>query len=81
MWLAGIRLRYLEWQGGEDVILLLHDVAEAADVWGVTAEKLQERGYQVFALDLRGRWVGVQCPCASPGRIGWATILAWPRQT
>ncbi|GAB4816799.1 hypothetical protein N2152v2_003845 [Parachlorella kessleri] len=51
---TGIRLRYLEWQGGEDVILLLHDVAEAADVWAETAARLQERGYRVFALDLRG---------------------------
>lgn len=51
---TGMRLRYLEWGSGEEVVLLLHDVAECADVWGPVAEKLQQRGYHVFALDHRG---------------------------
>lgn len=52
---TGMRLRYLEWNsGGEDAVLLLHDIGECTDVWGPLAERLRQRGYRVIALDLRG---------------------------
>ena len=54
---AGMRLRYLHWgdAGNEEVVLLLHDVGEAAEVWSAVAEQLADEGYRVFALDLRGK--------------------------
>ncbi|EFN57589.1 hypothetical protein CHLNCDRAFT_51155 [Chlorella variabilis] len=51
---AGLRLRYLEWGSGGEVVLLLHDLGEAADIWAPIGRRLGERGYHAFALDLRG---------------------------
>lgn len=53
---AGLRLRYLEWgpSGGGDVVLLLHDIGEAADIWRHVGASLAQRGYRAIALDLRG---------------------------
>ncbi len=51
----GLRLRYLEWgSGGRDVVLLLHDCGEAADIWRPIGPRLADRGYRVIAPDLRG---------------------------
>ena len=64
---AGMRLRYFEWNaGGEDTVLLLHDLAEAAEAWAPVAEGLRQRGYRVLAPDLRGGWLG-----ALAGAAGW----------
>lgn len=50
-----MRLSYLEWPNtGEDVVLLIHDIAQCADIWRGIGNKLSERGYKVFAIDLRG---------------------------
>ncbi|KAI7841515.1 hypothetical protein COHA_004907 [Chlorella ohadii] len=50
-----LRLRYLEWgSGGRDVVLLLHDCGEAADIWRPIGPRLADRGYRVIAPDLRG---------------------------
>jgi len=52
---TGMRLSYLEWPNtGEDVVLLIHDIAQCADIWRGIGNKLSERGYKVFAIDLRG---------------------------
>ena len=52
---TGLRLRYLEWgSGGRDVVLLLHDCGEAADIWRPIGPRLADRGYRVIAPDLRG---------------------------
>lgn len=62
---AGLRLRYLEWgSGGRDVVLLLHDCGEAADVWRTIGPRLADRGYRVIAPDLRGE----SCHDALDGR-------------
>lgn len=53
---TGLRLRYLEWgSGSRDVVLLLHDCGEAADVWRPIGPRLADRGYRVIAPDLRGQ--------------------------
>ncbi|PRW58774.1 alpha beta hydrolase [Chlorella sorokiniana] len=52
---TGLRLRYLEWgSGSKDVVLLLHDCGEAAEVWRPIGPRLDDRGYRVIAPDLRG---------------------------
>lgn len=53
---AGLRLRYLEWgpSGSSEVVLLLHDLGEAADIWRRIGARLAQRGYRVLAVDLRG---------------------------
>lgn len=51
---TGMRLRYLEWGSGTDVVLLLHDIAEAAEIWAPISARLGERGYRAIAIDLRG---------------------------
>ena len=52
---TGIRCRSLAWpHAGNDVIILLHGIGETADIWTEIGSKLCERGYTVFALDLRG---------------------------
>ncbi len=52
---TGIRLRYLSWpHTSDDVILLLHDIAYNSNTWIEIGTKLYNRGYTVFALDLRG---------------------------
>lgn len=52
----GLRLRYLESgpSGSSEVVLLLHDIGEAADNWRRVAAMLADRGYRVLAPDLRG---------------------------
>ena len=51
-----MRLRYLEWgpSGGVEVVLLLHDLGESADIWRRLGPRLGDRGYRTIALDLRG---------------------------
>ncbi|KAL4434201.1 hypothetical protein ABPG75_000642 [Micractinium tetrahymenae] len=53
---TGLRLRYLEWgpSGSSEVVLLLHDLGEAADIWRHVGARLADRGYRVLAPDLRG---------------------------
>ena len=51
---TGLRLRYLEWGASGDVVLLLHDLGESADMWVPLAARLADRGYHVLAPDLRG---------------------------
>ena len=55
---TGMRVRYLEWPTttGADVeaVLFLHDTGQCAEVWIQVATSLFDRGYSVFALDLRG---------------------------
>lgn len=57
---TGMRLRYLDWGAGggggsaRDVVLLLHDLGEAAEAWAPLAVALATRGYRPIALDLRG---------------------------
>jgi pimeloyl-ACP methyl ester carboxylesterase len=72
---TGMRLRYLEWPGGggADVVLLLHGIAECADVWEEVAAHLADRGYRVLALDLRGHGGSSR---AAGGRSYRAALLA-----
>ncbi|KAL4860110.1 2-(acetamidomethylene)succinate hydrolase [Chlorella vulgaris] len=51
---TGLRLRFLEWGTGSEVVLLLHDIGEAADIWEPIGRCLGQRGFHTFALDLRG---------------------------
>jgi pimeloyl-ACP methyl ester carboxylesterase len=52
---TGIRFHYLSWpRTSDDVILLLHDIAHSSSTWIEIGTKLYNRGYTVFALDLRG---------------------------
>lgn len=52
---TGIRLHYFSWpHTSDDIILLLHDIANSATSWIELGTKLYNRGYTVFALDLRG---------------------------
>lgn len=52
---TGVRMRYLSWpHAGEDVILLLHGLAGSADACAALGDRLSDRGYTVYALDLRG---------------------------
>ena len=57
---TGLRLRYLEWGTSGDVVLLLHDLGESADIWVPLAARLADRGYRVLAPDLRGE----MCLCS-----------------
>lgn len=74
---AGLRLRYLEWgSGGRDVVLLLHDCGEAADVWRPLGPRLADRGYRVIAPDLRGE--GPRCAACQLSRqpaAAWRALL------
>jgi pimeloyl-ACP methyl ester carboxylesterase len=49
-----MRLRYTQRGSGEEVVLLLHDVAESGGVWDDVACRLADLDYRVFAIDLRG---------------------------
>lgn len=56
---AGMRMQYHEYGVGQEVILLLHDLAETALTWRPVALALADLDYRVFALDLRG----LSLPC------------------
>mmetsp|Transcript_40378 Transcript_40378/g.48957 ORF Transcript_40378/g.48957 Transcript_40378/m.48957 type:complete len:459 (+) Transcript_40378:183-1559(+) len=51
---TGLRLRYMVWGEDERVILLLHNLGDAAGVFTGLASNLASRSYKVIALDLRG---------------------------
>lgn len=52
---TGMRLCYLEWgQGGEEVVLLLHDAGSTSRSWSSVARRLATSGFRVLAPDLRG---------------------------
>lgn len=57
-----LRLHLLEWGEGERVVVLLHGFLEHAHAWDLTAPRLAEAGFHVYALDWRGmgdsEWVG-----------------------
>jgi hypothetical protein len=65
---TGLRLRYLEWGTSGDVVLLLHDLGESADIWVPLAARLADRGYHVLAPDLRGEMPPALCSPQSKGR-------------
>lgn len=43
---AGMRLRYLEWGAGEEVVVMLHDIALSADAWDEVGRELADDGYR-----------------------------------
>jgi alpha-beta hydrolase superfamily lysophospholipase len=47
-------MHYHEYGSGQEVVLLLHDLAESCLLWQHVAGDLAELDYRVFALDLRG---------------------------
>lgn len=49
-----MRIRYTEWGCGDELIILLHDSAEAGMMWAAVAQGLAEVGYHVLAPDMRG---------------------------
>ncbi|WP_019502580.1 alpha/beta fold hydrolase [Pseudanabaena sp. PCC 6802] len=51
--LPHIDLSYLEWNQGQEPLLLLHGLADSSAVWLSLAESLQDR-YHIIAPDLRG---------------------------
>ncbi len=51
---AGLRIRYSKWGSGDEVIILLHDTAEAGLLWASVACRLADLGYCVLAPDMRG---------------------------
>lgn len=51
---TGMRIRYTEWGSGREVIILLHDSAEAGMLWAPVAQRLADLGYHIFAPDMRG---------------------------
>lgn len=50
----GLRLHYLEWAGGEPVVLCLPGITANAYAFAALAEQLSPR-HRIIALDLRGR--------------------------
>jgi alpha-beta hydrolase superfamily lysophospholipase len=52
--LEGMRLCYMEWGSGEEVVLLLHDACESCHSWIPFSERLLMTGYKIYAIDLRG---------------------------
>lgn len=51
---GGVRLHYLEWQGGAPPVLCLHGITANAHAFAGLAEALSPR-HRVIAMDLRGR--------------------------
>ncbi|KAK9845193.1 hypothetical protein WJX84_011737 [Apatococcus fuscideae] len=51
---TGMRIRYTEWGSGDEVIILLHDTAEAGMVWASLARRLADLGCRIIAPDMRG---------------------------
>ncbi len=49
-----MRIRYTEWGSGDEVIILLHDTAEAGMVWASLARRLADLGCRIIAPDMRG---------------------------
>lgn len=56
LYLNGLRVHYLSWnaENGKQPALLLHGLASNARIWEKTAPRLAERGFAVYAPDLRG---------------------------
>jgi pimeloyl-ACP methyl ester carboxylesterase len=50
----GIRLHYVEWEGGEPALLMVHGLSANARSFGLWAETLAPK-YRLIAPDLRGR--------------------------
>lgn len=53
LWLPAIQLSYLEWNQGQEPLLLLHGLADHALVWSSLGEFLAS-DYHIIAPDLRG---------------------------
>ncbi|MDY6940577.1 MAG: alpha/beta hydrolase [Cyanobacteriota bacterium] len=53
MQVGDIHLSYLEWSGGTIPLLLLHGLADTAEVWSALGDALGDR-YHVVAVDMRG---------------------------
>jgi pimeloyl-ACP methyl ester carboxylesterase len=51
--LSGIQLSYLEWNRGQEPLLLLHGLADCALVWSSLGDYLADN-YHIIAPDLRG---------------------------
>ena len=51
---GGPIVRGLQWPGGPDTALLLHDVGGDLDAWGALPVSLAAAGYRVVAVDLPG---------------------------
>ena len=67
---AGLRIRYTQWGSGGEVILLLHDTAEAGMLWASVAQRLADLGYRVLAPDMRGMLRPKFQDCLVPGDCG-----------
>jgi alpha-beta hydrolase superfamily lysophospholipase len=50
----GVILRGLQWRGGEDAVVLLHDVGQDLDSWAPISSAVAAAGFTVMAIDLRG---------------------------
>eukprot|EP00884_Botryococcus_braunii_P014024 jgi/Botrbrau1/22622/Bobra.176_1s0050.1 len=59
---TGMRMHYHEYGSGQEVVLLLHDLAESCLLWQHVAADLAELDYHVFALDLRGHGQTTRSP-------------------
>lgn len=51
---TGTRCRYRAYGGSDRVVIVLHDVGECGDVYYGLSQKLSERGYRTYAIDMRG---------------------------
>lgn len=51
---GGVPLRYLDWPGTGDAVLLLHGLTGRGLIWSQVAEALQKHGFRALAPDLRG---------------------------
>lgn len=51
---GGVALRYLDWPGAGDAVLLLHGLTGRGLIWSQVAEALQKHGFRALAPDLRG---------------------------
>lgn len=49
-----VMLRGLLWRGGEDAVILLHDVGHDLDSWEPISAAVAAAGFTVMAIDLRG---------------------------
>ena len=60
---VGMRIRYAEWGCGDELIILLHDSAEAGMLWASVAQRLADLGYHVIAPDMRGYMSSCSARC------------------
>jgi pimeloyl-ACP methyl ester carboxylesterase len=75
---SGPVVRGIQWPGGPDTVLLLHDVGSDLDVWGSLPVSLAAVGYRVVATDLPGHGLSDDpwTPDQAPGTLAEIVSVA-----